>query len=75
MKVLTNNDIFGKNLKYIREYNGFTPKYMAKILNITEEKLHLMEIGQDMEIDHLTVEILRNLLEEEGADLFERIYP
>ena len=75
MKVLTNNDIFGKNLKYIREYNGFTPKYMEKILNITEEKLHRMEIGQDMEIDHLTVEILRNLLEEKGADLFETIYP
>ena len=75
MKVLTNNSIFGKNLKYIREYNGFTPKYMAKLLNITEENLAKMETGQHMDIDGLTVQILLNLLEDEMADLFETIYP
>lgn len=75
MKVLTNNSIFGKNLKYIRECNGFTPKYMAKLLNITEENLAKMETGQHMDIDGLTVQILLNLLEDERADLFETIYP
>ena len=45
---------------------------MAKLLNITEERLHRMEAGQDIEIDNLTVRILLNLLEEETADLFEK---
>ena len=72
MPFVTNNSIFGENLKYIRESNGFSSFYMAKLLNITEEKLHRMEIGQDREIDSLTVQILLNLLEDETADLFEK---
>ena len=75
MIFLTNNSIFGENLKYIRESNGFTPFYMAKLLNITEEKLRSIESGSCMEIDGLIVKILLNLLEDETADLFEKIYP
>ena len=75
MKVLTNNTVFGKNLTYIRESNGFTVQYMAKLLNMTEEKLHQLESGQYMDIDCLTVKILLNLLEDETADLFEKLYP
>ena len=72
MTFVTNNAIFGQNLKYIRESNSFSPFYMAKLLNITEERLHRIEAGQDIEIDNLTVRILLNLLEEETADLFEK---
>ena len=72
MTFATNNAIFGQNLKYIRESNSFSPFYMAKLLNITEERLHRIEAGQDIEIDNLTVRILLNLLEEETADLFEK---
>ena len=74
MKVLTNNVIFGKNLTYIRQSNGFTVQYMAKLLNITEEQLYQLESGQYMDIDGLTVKILLNLLEDETADLFEKSY-
>ena len=72
MTFVTNNAIFGQNLKYIRESNSFSPFYMAKLLNITEERLHRIEAGRDIEIDNLTVRILLNLLEEETADLFEK---
>ena len=75
MTYVTNNSIFGENLKYIRESNGFTSFYMAKLLNITEEKLQQIESGVYMEIDNLTLKILLNLLEDETADLFEKIYP
>ena len=75
MIFLTNNSIFGENLKYIRESNGFTPFYMAKLLNMTEEKLQQIESGVCMEIDGLTVQILLNLVEDKTADLFEKIYP
>ena len=71
MTYVTNNSIFGENLKYIRESNGFTPFYMAKLLNITEEMLQQIESGVYMEIDNLTLKILLNLLEDETADLFE----
>ena len=71
MTYVTNNSIFGENLKYIRESNGFTSFYMAKLLNITEEKLQQIESGVYMEIDNLTLKILLNLLEDETADLFE----
>ena len=71
MTYVTNNSIFGENLKYIRESNGFTSFNMAKLLNITEEKLQQIESGFYMEIDNLTLKILLNLLEDETADLFE----
>ena len=75
MTFVTNNSIFGENLKYIRESNGFTEKYMAKLLNIPEEALKDIESGKNMEINNLTLKILLNLLEDETADLFEKIYP
>ena len=71
MTFVTNNSIFGENLKYIRESNGFTEKYMAKLLNIPEEALKDIESGKHMEINNLTLKILLNLLEDETADLFE----
>ena len=75
MIIVTNNSIFGENLKYIRESNGFTSWYMAKLLNITEEKLQQTESGACLEIDGLIVQILLNMLDDETADLFEKIYP
>ena len=75
MTFVTNNSIFGENLKYIRESNGFTEKYMSKLLNIPEEVLKDIESGKNMEINNLTLKILLNLLEDETADLFEKIYP
>ena len=75
MIFLTNNSVFGKNLKYIRESSGFTPFYMAKLLNITEEELQNLESGQCVNVDDLVVRILRDLLDDETADLIEKQYP
>ena len=71
MTFVTNNAIFGENLKSIRESNGFSPFYMAKLLNIPEETLKNIENGQHSQIDGLSQNILLNLLEDETADLFE----
>ena len=71
MTFVTNNAIFGENLKSIRESNGFSPFYMAKLLNIPEETLKNIENGQHSQIDGLSLKILLNLLEDETADLFE----
>ena len=49
MIIVTNNSIFGENLKFIRERNGFTPWYMAKLLNVSEERLHQLETGEHLE--------------------------
>ena len=71
MTFVTNNAIFGENLKSIRESNGFSPFYMEKLLNIPEETLKNIENGQHSQIDGLSLKILLNLLEDETADLFE----
>ena len=71
MTFVTNNAIFGENLKSIRESNGFSPFYMAKLLNIPEETLKNIENGQHSQIDGLSLKILLNLLEDETADLIE----
>ena len=71
MTFVTNNAIFGENLKSIRESNGFSPFYMAKLLKIPEETLKNIENGQHSQIDGLSLKILLNLLEDETADLFE----
>ena len=75
MVYITNDPIFGENLKYIRESNGFTPFYMAKLLNITEERLHQLENGQYREIDSLITRILKNMMEDENLDLFSKLKP
>ena len=72
MIYVTNDSVFGENLKYIRESNGFSHFYMAKLLNIPEETLKDIESGKHMEINDLTIKILLNLLEDETAELFEK---
>lgn len=71
MVYIINDTIFGENLKYIRERNGFSPFYMAKLLNITEERLHQLENGQYKEVDSLITRILQNLLGDECINLME----
>ena len=71
MIIVINNDIFGKNLKYIRESNGFSSWYMAKLLNITEQRLTQLETGECMEFDDLILRILQNLLEDKSVNLME----
>lgn len=75
MTFLTNNSIFGKNLKYIREINGFNTFYMAKLLNIPEDDLCRLESGHCMNVDYIVIRILQDLVEDEKADLVEKIYP
>ena len=75
MTIVTNNSVFGENLKYIRESSGFSFWYIAKLLNITEQKLNHLETGECMEIDALILRILQNLLEEKRdkmADLVDK---
>jgi len=71
MIFVTNNSFFGENLKCIREDSGFTSWYMAKLLNISEERLHQLETGEYTEIDGLIIRILQNLLEDESVNLLE----
>lgn len=75
MIFVTNNSVFGKNLKSIRESNGFSTFHMAKLLNLPEETLNDIESGKHMEISGLTLRILLNLLEDETQDLFENHIP
>ena len=71
MIIITNNSVFGENLKFIRESNGFSSWYMAKLLNITEQRLTQLETGECMEIDDLILRILQNLLEDKSINLIE----
>ena len=71
MIIVTNNCVFGENLKFIRESNGFSSWYMAKLLNITEQRLTQLETGECMEIDDLILRILQNLLEDKSINLME----
>ena len=71
MIIVNNNCVFGENLKFIRESNGFSSWYMAKLLNITEQRLTQLETGECMEIDDLILRILQNLLEDESINLME----
>ena len=69
MIIITNNCVFGENLKFIRESNGFSSWYMAKLLNVTEQRLMQLETGECMEIDDLILRILQNLLEDKSINL------
>ena len=71
MIIVTNNCVFGENLKFIRESNGFSSWYMAKLLNITEQRLTQLETGECMEFDDLILRILQNLLEDKSINLME----
>ena len=71
MIIITNNSVLGENLKFIRESNGFSSWYMAKLLNITEQRLTQLETGECMEFDDLILRILQNLLEDKSINLME----
>ena len=51
--MLNDDDIFLKNLTYLRIQNNLTPKQMAKLLNISVRSMKLMERGElPLSVDH-----------------------
>ncbi len=51
MYVITNDDIFGSNVLYLRTNRGISQECLAKTLGITSYQLQLIEQGYLRDID------------------------
>lgn len=56
MYVITNDDIFGSNVLYLRTKRGVSLECLAKILGITSYQLQLIEQGYLRDIDTTLLE-------------------
>jgi len=60
MIFVTNDDVMGKNIRYLRQKKGITCKQLAWLAGIRFRDLYCIEEGKQLEIDG---EVLKNICE------------
>ena len=72
MIFVTNDDVMGKNIRYLRQRWGLTLEELAEIAGLSSARLYDIEVGICMEIDARALENICSFFHMDVQTIVER---